>query len=90
LKKRRAAQQRSGTKPTVAKLAERDGWLCHICNKRIDPALTRTQNKYKASVDHLIPLADNGDDEMSNCRLAHLRCNSKRQTGGTTQLMLIG
>ncbi len=88
LRQRAAAKRRSGTKPTVAKLAERDGWSCHICGKRIDPELTGTKSKYKASVDHLIPLSANGQDEMWNCKLAHLRCNAKRGAGGAAQLML--
>ncbi len=88
LQRRRNAALRSGTKPTVAKLAERDGWRCHICSRPINPSLTGTRSKYKASVDHLIPLSQDGPDEMWNCRLAHLRCNAKRGAGGTVQLSL--
>lgn len=88
LRRRRKAATRSGTKPTVQKLAERDGWCCHLCGKRIDPALTGTKSKYKASIDHLIPLSADGLDEMWNCKLAHLRCNAKRGAGGAAQLML--
>lgn len=88
LRRRRKAARRSGTRPTVAKLADRDGWRCHICGKRIDATLTGTKSKYKASIDHLVPLSDDGPDEMWNCKLAHLRCNSKRGAGGVVQLAL--
>jgi hypothetical protein len=88
LRRRRKAATRSGTRPTVAKLAERDGWRCHLCGKRIDPALTGTRSKYKASIDHLVPLSANGLDEMWNCKLAHLRCNAKRGAAGDVQLLL--
>jgi len=88
LRRRRKAALRSGTKPTVNRLAERDGWRCHLCNKRINPDLTGTKSKYKASIDHLIPLSAAGLDEMWNCKLAHLRCNSKRGAGGVAQLLL--
>jgi hypothetical protein len=88
LRRRRKAAERSGTKPTIAKLAARDGWGCHICGKRIDPELTGTRSKYKASIDHLVPLSADGLDEMWNCKLAHLRCNAKRGAGGTVQLAL--
>ena len=88
LRRRRKAATRSGTKPTVQKLAERDGWTCHLCGKSIDPDLTGTRSKYKASIDHLVPLSADGLDEMWNCKLAHLRCNSKRGAGGVVQLAL--
>lgn len=90
MRRRKAAKRRSGTKPTVAKLAARDGWRCHLCGGPVDPALTGTKSRHKPSVDHLIPLSEDGDDEMYNCRLAHLSCNSTRGAGGTTQLLLIG
>jgi hypothetical protein len=88
VRERDAAKRRSGTKPTVQKLAERDGWTCHLCRLAIKPELTGTSSKYKASVDHLVPLSDGGDDEMWNCKLAHLRCNAKRGARGVAQLLL--
>lgn len=85
---RAAAKRRSGTRPTIAKLAARDGWSCHLCKKPIDPDLTGTPSKYKASIDHLVPLSDDGEDEMWNTKLAHLRCNAARCNRGTVQLLL--
>lgn len=90
LAERRARAQRSSDKPTAARLAQRDGWTCHICGKAVDPDLIGSMNKYRPIVDHLVPISQGGTDDMANARLAHLRCNAKRGTGGTVQLMLVG
>ena len=43
------------------------------------------------TIDHIVPLADGGDDIKANVRLAHFLCNSRRGArGGTEQLWLIG
>lgn len=42
------------------------------------------------TIDHIVPLADGGDDVRSNVQLAHFICNSMKGTGGTQQLMLVG
>jgi len=86
---RRARALRSSDRPTITRLAERDGWKCHLCGKRVDPTLTGTTNKMKASVDHLIPISHGGVDDMVNAKLAHLRCNAKRGNRGDVQLMLV-
>lgn len=86
----RQARQRSGDKPTVQRLALRDGWSCHLCGARVDPSLIGTKDKMRPSVDHLVPISDGGLDEMANTRIAHLRCNARRGAGGTVQLLLVG
>lgn len=68
----------------------RDGWRCHLCRKRIDPALLYP-HPMSASIDHIIPLACGGTHEPSNVRAAHWICNStKSDRGGGEQLLLIG
>lgn len=99
LHRRRARQRRSDTrrrgvrKPknraTIPMLGERDKWICHLCKKRVD-RLKRWPDPRSASVDHLVPVAEGGSDEPDNLALSHLRCNVRRGTGGSVQLLLFG
>lgn len=61
-------------------LAERDGWTCHICRKKV------TRKSW--SVDHLVPLCDGGHDIYANVALAHWHCNAVRSHRGHAQLLL--
>lgn len=68
----------------------RDRWLCGICNTRIDPA-TRWPDPKSATLDHIIPLSEDGPHSRANVRAAHLGCNcSRAHRGGNEQLALIG
>ncbi len=68
---------------SVDALGVRDGWRCHICQKKV----TRSD----ASRDHLIPLSHGGTWDPQNLALAHHRCNSKRHAGRLpAQLRLVG
>ena len=58
---------------------ERDGWICQLCSKPVDPELD-PNDRMAATLDHiecrswsLIP-----DDSPANLRLAHRACNSRR------------
>lgn len=42
------------------------------------------------TIDHLVPIADGGLDELANVRLAHRQCNCARGRGGDIQLLLFG
>ena len=43
------------------------------------------------TVDHVVPIAEGGDDTRANVQLAHFLCNStKSNGGGVEQLALIG
>lgn len=53
-----------------ATLVKRDGVLCWICG-RFMPEEDRT-------FDHVIPRSKGGTGALTNLRLAHKRCNSKR------------
>lgn len=63
---------------------ERDGWICQLCDKPIDPGLTGPA-PLSASIDHVKPLrelmkeygADFVDDE-ANWQAAHLVCNTRK------------
>jgi 5-methylcytosine-specific restriction endonuclease McrA len=64
----------------LAKIAERDGWRCHICKRKV------TRRTW--SLDHLIPLSDGGPHTHANVALAHRLCNAKRGAHGAAQLRL--
>ena len=68
----------------------RDGWLCQMPECRcpdgrpIDQAKTGNRpaalnNPWRASIDHIVPLAENGRDDAPNKRAAHQRCNEAAQ-----------
>lgn len=57
---------------------ERDGWRCGICGLPVNPA-RRYPDQSCASLDHIIPLSKGGAHTKTNCRLAHLGCNTRRQ-----------
>lgn len=56
---------------------ERDGWVCQLCKKAVNPKLT-FPNPACASLDHVIPLSRGGGHKTTNVQLAHLRCNTSR------------
>ncbi len=94
--RRRGKQRRKAlklgvpTEPyTLAEIAARDRNQCGLCRKRV--AMTKAVPHPKApTIDHVVPLADGGDDTRANVQLAHFICNSRKCTGGSQQLALIG
>lgn len=57
--------------------AERDGWVCHICNEGI-PEVT-DERTLTLSLDHVKPRSKGGDDCPSNIKVAHCGCNSSKR-----------
>jgi hypothetical protein len=55
---------------TTREIAERDDWLCHLCDGEVSPE--------DWSIDHLVPVSKGGPHIRSNVRLAHKLCNSVR------------
>lgn len=68
---------------SLTQLIDRDEGICYLCGKPVD------KNDFNItdegwfiagpgypSVDHVVPLARGGINDMSNARLAHCRCNS--------------
>ena len=90
---RRDAALRRGARGTerytLAQIAERDGWRCHLCKRFVDSAISPMQPR-GATIDHLIPLSDGGPDTPLNVALAHRECNVARGRRGAAQLRLIG
>lgn len=69
---------------------ERDRYRCHLCRR---PTLrSRVVPHPRApTIDHLVPLAEGGDDTAANVATACFLCNStKSHRGGGEQLALIG
>lgn len=88
--KRRSVRDLRNDGYTLAEIAERDGWKCHLCGRKVPKLSPAHYHPKKASIDHLVPISDGGLDVRENVRLAHLHCNVVRSTGGEVQLLLIG
>lgn len=72
------------------RVGERDGWRCGICRRRVRRELLWPHPK-SPSLDHIIPISQDGPHTYANCRIAHLVCNNLRSNkGGNEQLALIG
>lgn len=56
-------------------VAQRDGWCCGICQKKV------TRETW--SMDHITPLSRGGSHTYGNVVLTHLLCNLARGAGGT-------
>lgn len=61
----------------IENIGDRDGWVCHICEKPVDPFLPGN-HKEGATFDHVIPLSKGGSDEPDNLKLAHWICNIRK------------
>lgn len=71
----------------LSEIYERDGWICQLCNKIVDPNL-KYPNQMSKSIDHIIPISKGGPHIKSNIQLAHLGCNIKFGVNGIKQLRL--
>lgn len=59
-------------------VAERDGWICQLCDEPVDPEADR-HSAAGASMDHRIPVSRGGTHTMDNVQLAHRGCNSRKK-----------
>lgn len=87
-KHRRRARKAGGERVYRAKVAERDGFRCHICGEKVLMGNAVPHPK-APTLDHLVPLAAGGTHEPGNVRLAHFLCNSRRGARGPAQLLLV-
>jgi len=55
----------------------RDNFLCRLCGDPMDMS-SSPPNPMAPTIDHIIPLANGGMHEMSNCQSAHFICNSRK------------
>lgn len=68
---------------SLTQLIDRDEGICYLCGKPVDKNdFNITDDGWFVagpsypSVDHVVPLARGGINDMSNARLAHCRCNA--------------
>ncbi len=64
----------------LLEVAERDGWKCGICSKRVGK---RAKGRRSASLDHIVPIVCGGGNLYSNTQLVHLECNWAKQARDT-------
>lgn len=57
--------------------------VCDYCGDPISPTY-QAPHPLSMSVDHIIPKAHGGPDELSNTRLRHLGCNASAGANTTT------
>ncbi len=90
-KDRRRVRKREAFREDVyrAKVFAADGYRCHLCGLMTDRSKVVPHPK-APTIDHVIPLAEGGTHEPSNCRTAHFLCNSiKGDRGGGEQMLLL-
>ncbi|WP_116042293.1 HNH endonuclease [Amycolatopsis palatopharyngis] len=90
-RRRRAEKLSRASEPyTLAEIAKRDRNRCGLCGHRV-PMQRKYPDPKSPSIDHVIPLADGGDDVKANVQLAHFVCNSRKGVWGRPQqLALVG
>ena len=52
------------------KVYERDGYKCHYCDKQL--------TRFTATLDHVTPVAEGGDNSLGNLVTSCLSCNSRK------------
>jgi 5-methylcytosine-specific restriction endonuclease McrA len=68
----------------IAALLRRDGGNCQICGKRFLAEVVSHLHGRSMQVDHIVPVAKGGSDDLDNLRLTHRSCNISRGADGTT------
>lgn len=61
----------------IAILVARDGCVCWLCKNPIDLELV-VPHKYAVTLDHYVPKREGGTNVTKNLKLAHNKCNGKR------------
>ncbi len=72
----RRARKSSKMRQRYAALVERDGSRCFYCGEVVAEPDTPTGEGYEPTIEHLVPHAHGGPNHISNCFLAHGRCNA--------------
>lgn len=65
----------NGVRVLLSDIIKRDGMACHWCKKQTSRIHT---GRTKATIDHVIALADGGEHSMENCVVACSQCNSRK------------
>ena len=82
--KRPTAMQRPERDPARAQVFKKNKKIilatqsvCGICGQPVDKSL-KYPNPWSATVDHIIPCAKGGSDDLDNLQLAHRICNRNK------------
>lgn len=76
--KRRAKKRQLPSEPyTTAEIAERDGFRCGLCGRKVDMSIPSPHPR-APSIDHIVPISWDGPDIRANVQLAHRGCNSSK------------
>lgn len=59
-------------------LHERDGGFCRLCGGEIVLSRLGKQNPDKPTLDHILPKAKGGTNDLENLQLAHAKCNTAK------------
>jgi hypothetical protein len=72
-------------------IGQRDNWRCSICHRKVKSHEYNKRDIWSPTIDHVIPVAQGGTDDLANLKLAHMICNAKKgKYGGNEQLLLVG
>jgi 5-methylcytosine-specific restriction endonuclease McrA len=82
-RRRRALERGNLHEPySVKQVLESYGSDCHLCGLKIDLKAPRTASikgyEFGLQVDHVIPLAKGGSDNLENVRPSHAICNMRK------------
>ena len=63
----------------IRRIGERDNWICQLCRGPVIPIDPKIQHVsafiHRASVDHINPISQGGEELDENLRLTHQSCN---------------
>jgi 5-methylcytosine-specific restriction endonuclease McrA len=62
-------------------VAERDGWICGICQRAVPKQVKGNDRSMMASLDHIRAVVHGGTHTYDNVQLAHYRCNLSKGAG---------
>jgi 5-methylcytosine-specific restriction endonuclease McrA len=68
---------KKGNSISHQEVAERDGFICYLCQQPVDMNLPRN-SRFGATLDHVTPISKGGADHLNNVRLAHWICNIRK------------
>ena len=72
-----------------AYIFNRDRWICGLCGQKVSRT-RKHPDPLAGSVDHIVPIAMGGTNDLTNLQLAHLQCNWEKRQHGGGQLRLLG
>ena len=78
----------NGERVSQAKVYARSGGVCQLCGDPVDRAVL-WPDPLSASIDHIVPLSKGGPHTLTNCQLAHLGCNSRKNNRTEAECLAI-